>query len=35
MTTTAHDSGMVFPVVTSDVIQRYLYLFGVWEPHLA
>jgi FkbM family methyltransferase len=25
---------MVFPVVTSDVIQRYLYLFGVWEPHL-
>lgn len=27
-------SGAVFPVVTSDVIQRYLYLFGVWEPHL-
>ena len=26
--------GAVFPVVTSDVIQRYLYLFGVWEPHL-
>jgi DNA-binding GntR family transcriptional regulator len=21
-------------VVTSDVIQRYLWLFGVWEPHL-
>lgn len=26
--------GAVFPVVTSDVIQRYLYLFGAWEPHL-
>lgn len=26
--------GTVFPVVSSDVIQRYLYLFGVWEPHL-
>ncbi|MFJ3249091.1 FkbM family methyltransferase [Streptomyces sp. NPDC086782] len=26
--------GAVFPVKTSDVIQRYLYLFGVWEPHL-
>jgi FkbM family methyltransferase len=26
--------GTVFPVVTSDVIQRYLWLFGVWEPHL-
>lgn len=26
--------GMVFPVVTSDVIQRYLWLHGVWEPHL-
>lgn len=26
--------GAVFPMVTSDVIQRYLYLFGVWEPHL-
>lgn len=22
------------PVHTSDIIQRYLYLFGVWEPHL-
>ncbi|MFI6658071.1 FkbM family methyltransferase [Streptomyces sp. NPDC050523] len=27
-------SGDVFPVVTSDVIQRYLWLFGAWEPHL-
>ncbi|MEV8547008.1 FkbM family methyltransferase [Streptomyces sp. NPDC051572] len=26
--------GAAFPVVTSDVIQRYLWLFGVWEPHL-
>ncbi|MET7685782.1 FkbM family methyltransferase [Streptomyces sp. NPDC005423] len=26
--------GTAFPVVTSDVIQRYLWLFGVWEPHL-
>ncbi|MET8945425.1 FkbM family methyltransferase [Streptomyces sp. NPDC004542] len=26
--------GTVVPVVTSDVIQRYLWLFGVWEPHL-
>ncbi|MDQ1019999.1 hypothetical protein QFZ43_006548 [Streptomyces afghaniensis] len=26
--------GAVFPVVTSDVIQRYLWLFGAWEPHL-
>jgi len=26
--------GTVYPVVTSDVIQRYLWLFGVWEPHL-
>ncbi|MFD8915105.1 FkbM family methyltransferase [Streptomyces sp. NPDC059575] len=26
--------GADFPVTTSDVIQRYLYLFGVWEPHL-
>lgn len=35
LTTTARTgSGMVFPVATSDVIQRYLYLFGVWEPHL-
>lgn len=27
-------SGTVFPVMTSDVIQRFLWLFGVWEPHL-
>ncbi|WP_322974649.1 FkbM family methyltransferase [Actinacidiphila epipremni] len=26
--------GSVYPVVTSDVIQRYQWLFGVWEPHL-
>ncbi|MFI1568966.1 FkbM family methyltransferase [Streptomyces sp. NPDC020490] len=26
--------GTVVPVVTTDVIQRYLWLFGVWEPHL-
>ncbi|MGW4981618.1 FkbM family methyltransferase [Streptomyces mirabilis] len=26
--------GAVYPVVTGDVIQRYLWLFGVWEPHL-
>lgn len=23
-----------FPVTTSDVIQRHLYEFGIWEPHL-
>ncbi|WP_232838680.1 FkbM family methyltransferase [Streptomyces geranii] len=35
LTTTARTvDGTVFPVVTSDVIQRYLWLFGVWEPHL-
>jgi FkbM family methyltransferase len=27
-------TGTVFPVLTSDVIQRYLWLFGTWEPHL-
>ncbi|MFC7263063.1 FkbM family methyltransferase [Streptomyces lutosisoli] len=26
--------GAVFTVDTHDLIQRYLYLFGVWEPHL-
>ncbi|GAA3225146.1 FkbM family methyltransferase [Nonomuraea helvata] len=26
--------GAVFPLTTSDLIQRYVYLFGVWEPHL-
>ncbi|MGW3497994.1 FkbM family methyltransferase [Streptomyces sp. NPDC001020] len=26
--------GAVFSVNTHDVIQRYLYLFGVWEPNL-
>lgn len=35
LTATAHTrTGAVFPVLTSDVIQRYLWLFGVWEPHL-
>ncbi|QVJ02790.1 FkbM family methyltransferase [Nocardiopsis eucommiae] len=24
-----------FPVTTSDIIQRYLYTFGTWEPHLS
>ncbi len=27
-------SGDRFAVDTEDLIQRYLYLFGVWEPHL-
>lgn len=27
-------SGDRFAVDTQDLIQRYLYLFGVWEPHL-
>ncbi|MFI6933866.1 FkbM family methyltransferase [Streptomyces sp. NPDC050287] len=26
--------GAVFNVNTHDMIQRYLYLFGIWEPHL-
>lgn len=26
--------GASIPVLTSDVIQRYLYLFGTWEPNL-
>lgn len=26
--------GARFAVDTADIIQRYLYLFGVWEPHL-
>jgi len=26
--------GAAFAVDTKDLIQRYLYLFGVWEPHL-
>jgi FkbM family methyltransferase len=26
--------GIVFPVDTTDFIQRFLYLFGVWEPNL-
>lgn len=35
LTATAHTrTGATFPVLTSDVIQRYLWLFGVWEPHL-
>ncbi|MGW8062154.1 FkbM family methyltransferase [Streptomyces ziwulingensis] len=27
-------SGDLFAVDTRDLIQRYLYLFGVWEPHM-
>ncbi|KPI12006.1 methyltransferase FkbM family [Actinobacteria bacterium OK074] len=27
-------SGACFAVDTQDLIQRYLYLFGVWEPHM-
>ncbi|MFG2680623.1 FkbM family methyltransferase [Streptomyces sp. NPDC048392] len=27
-------SGGLFVVDTQDLIQRYLYLFGVWEPHM-
>ncbi|MCT9092606.1 FkbM family methyltransferase [Streptomyces sp. ASQP_92] len=27
-------SGVRFAVDTQDLIQRYLYLFGVWEPHM-
>ncbi|MGI5393903.1 FkbM family methyltransferase [Streptomyces sp. CA-251251] len=27
-------SGDLFAVDTQDLIQRYLYLFGVWEPHM-
>jgi len=26
--------GAKFEVDTRDLIQRYVYLFGVWEPHL-
>ncbi|MFJ6901913.1 FkbM family methyltransferase [Streptomyces hokutonensis] len=33
-TTACTRSGTVFPVLTSDVIQRYLWLFGTWEPNL-
>jgi hypothetical protein len=33
-TTACTRSGIILSVVTSDVIQRYLYLFGVWEPRL-
>ncbi|GCB51579.1 methyltransferase [Streptomyces sp. NL15-2K] len=32
-TARTHNSA-VFPVLTSDAIQRYLWLFGAWEPHL-
>ncbi|MET8855529.1 FkbM family methyltransferase [Streptomyces sp. NPDC004579] len=35
LTTTARTrSNLVFPAATGDVIQRYLWLFGEWEPHL-
>lgn len=34
-TTTAAWFGDRFPVTTSDIIQRYLYTFGTWEPHLS
>ncbi|UNS98395.1 FkbM family methyltransferase [Streptomyces tubbatahanensis] len=27
-------TGAAFEVDTEDLIQRYLYLFGVWEPHM-
>ncbi|MFJ5225323.1 FkbM family methyltransferase [Streptomyces sp. NPDC088400] len=27
-------SGARFAVDTQDVIQRYLYIFGIWEPHI-
>lgn len=26
--------GARFEVLTSDLIQRYIYMFGVWEPHM-
>lgn len=26
--------GIKFPVETTDIIQRFIYLFGVWEPNL-
>ncbi|SCF63177.1 hypothetical protein GA0115259_100393 [Streptomyces sp. MnatMP-M17] len=26
--------GARFAVDTQDLIQRYIYLFGVWEPHM-
>ncbi|MFL4905576.1 FkbM family methyltransferase [Streptomyces sp. MMS24-I2-30] len=28
-------AGDIFAVDTKDLIQRYLYLFGVWEPHMS
>ncbi|MFI6578076.1 FkbM family methyltransferase [Nocardiopsis sp. NPDC050513] len=35
VTTTASTRfGAHVPVTTSDIIQRYLYTFGTWEPHL-
>lgn len=36
VTAAAHTiDGIAFPnVTTTDIIQRYLYLFGTWEPHL-
>ncbi|MBE1484995.1 FkbM family methyltransferase [Plantactinospora soyae] len=36
VTITAHTvDGVAFPNLnTTDIIQRYLYLFGTWEPHL-
>lgn len=33
-TTTRTRYGARIPVTTSDLIQRYLYLFGTWEPNL-
>ncbi|MFD9907362.1 FkbM family methyltransferase [Streptomyces sp. NPDC059063] len=32
---TASLSGARFAVDTQDLIQRYIYLFGVWEPHMS
>jgi FkbM family methyltransferase len=34
-TTASARFGDRFPVTTSDIIQRYLYTFGTWEPHLS
>lgn len=36
VTATGHTvDGITFPnLTTTDIIQRYLYLFGTWEPHL-
>ncbi|WP_301128840.1 FkbM family methyltransferase [Streptomyces cacaoi] len=33
-TTATTRTGAAFEVTTEDLIQRYLYMFGTWEPHL-